>query len=181
VSAITPLGSTPHQVANATPIPTTAAVSATGSHVCAVLRSISDIIPPTHRPVARRRPQPWRNSLPARCWQAAGGFESREAIYAVARLSGTQNSRSSATYLQEWSHCGFRVTLIGLWSARRFGSGNGPSERTFCLSCASSRPRGRACWRKWKRPGVPHRAASFISKMRIPLTICFGTRLIRGR
>jgi hypothetical protein len=48
-------------------MPTTAAVSATGSHVCAVLRSISVIFSPTLQPVA----QGGRDQGGTRCLHAA--------------------------------------------------------------------------------------------------------------
>ena len=177
MSAISPLGSAPHQAANATPMPTTAAVSATGSHVCAVLRSISVIISPTHRPIARRRSQP----CGTRCLHAAGRRrEASSPEKQYMRLCARPERKTAV--LQGLNRRMIPVWLSGyLWIATRFGSGNSAPERTFCFSCASSSPRGRACWRKWKRPGGLHRAASFVSKMSIPVTICLGTRLIRGR
>jgi hypothetical protein len=138
-------------------MPTTAAVSATGSHVCAVLRSISVIISPTHRPIARRRSQPCET----RCLHAAGRRrEASSPEKQYMRLCARPERKTAV--LQGLNRRMIPVWLSGyLWIATRFGSGNGAPERTFCFSCASSSPRGRACWRKWKRPGDLHRVASF--------------------
>ena len=164
----------PHQAANATPMPTTAAVSATGSHVCAVLRNISVIISPTLS--ARRRKAAGAKSEPVACTLLAGGGRLRVPGGNICGCVIIRNA-NRPFFSGLWSQCDFRVTLI----VGQLSSWNATSGRTFWLSCASSRPRGRACWRKWKRPDGPRRAASFVSKMRIAVTICLGTHLICGR
>ena len=140
-----------------TPMPTTAAVSANGSQVCAVLRNISVIISPT--PSARRRKAAGAKAELVACTLLAGRGRLRVPggnIWGCVIIRNANRPFFSGL----WSQCDFRVTLI----LGQLSSWNATSGRTFWLSCASSRPRGRACWRKWKRPDGPRRAASFCFK-----------------
>ena len=74
-----PLISARHQVATATPIPTTAAVIRTGSHACAVLRNIVVINSPTHR-LGHSGQDPRRNPTP-HAQLPSEGSESRAQVY----------------------------------------------------------------------------------------------------
>ena len=70
-------GTAAYQVANITPIPTTAAVSATGIQTCADLRRISVMISPTFLWPPGSGQDPRWNSTPAPDCQSFEGSESR--------------------------------------------------------------------------------------------------------
>ena len=164
----------PHQAANATPMPTTAAVSAKGSHVCAVLRNISVIIPPT--PSARRRKAAGAKSEPVACTLLAGGGRLRVPGGNICGCVIIRNA-NRPFFSGLWSQCDFRVTLRRTYSAvgtphlvGRFGC------RALPLAQEAAPVGGNG-----SGPTVLVGPLLFVSKMRIAVTICLGTHLICGR
>ena len=174
-------GLTRHHVANATPMPTTAAVSATGSHDCAVLRSISDIISPT--PSAGRQKAAGTKAELVACTLLAGRGRLRVPTRNICGCAVTRNAKPPffRDLFRDWSQCGFQVTLRRPGQHTGISSRNGSHDGTFGFRALPLAQEAAPVGGNGSGSMVLVGPLLFVSKMRIPVTICFGTRLIRGR